>query len=96
MGKTSFVHISRVGVWSLAKVQGLLFALLGLFLSILLSFSNVNLNSTNLVAVAGFNLFGIFGFPIFYGLLGFITGAVTAVIYNLVVKFIGGIELELE
>ena len=96
MAKTSLVHISKVGVWSLAKVQGILFALLGFSLSVLLSFSNVNLSSTNLAAVAGFNLFGIFGFPIFYGLLGFITGAVTAIIYNFVVKFIGGIELELE
>ena len=96
MAKTSFVHVSRVGVWSLAKVQGILFAILGFSLSVLLSLSNVNLSSTNLAAVAGFNLFGIFGFPIFYGLLGFVTGAVTAVIYNLVVKFIGGIELELE
>lgn len=96
MVKTGRVSISRVGVWSLAKVEGLLFTLLGILQSILLSFSDVTLNSTNLGAVAGFNLFGIFGFPIFYGLIGFISGGATAMIYNFVVKIIGGIELELE
>lgn len=96
MTKTGRVSISRVGVWSLAKVEGLLFVLLGVLQSILLSFSDININSTNLGAVAGFNLFGIFGFPIFYGLIGFLSGGATAIVYNLVVKLIGGIELELE
>ena len=96
MAKTGRVCISRVGVWSLAKVEGILFVLLGILQAVLLSFSDINISSTNLGAVAGFNLFGVIGFPIFYGLIGFISGGATAIIYNLVVKIIGGIELELE
>ena len=96
MAKIGHVKISRVGVWSLAKVEGILFVLLGILQAILLSFSDVNIDSTNLGAVAGFNLLGIVGFPIFYGLIGFISGGLTALIYNFVVKIIGGIELELE
>lgn len=96
MAKTGRVQISRVGVWSLAKVEAILMVLLGVFQSIILSFTGVSLDGTNLAAITGFKLFGIFGFPIFYGLIGFLSGGVTAMIYNLIVKLIGGIELELE
>jgi hypothetical protein len=44
-------------------------------------------------------LFGV-GFiiflPIFYGILGFIGGLITAWTYNLVARFAGGLEIELE
>ncbi len=96
MAKIGHVKISRVGVWSLAKIEAILLALLGIFQSILLSFTGISLDGTNLATIAGFNLFGIIGFPILYGLVGFISGGLTAIIYNLIVKLIGGIELELE
>lgn len=48
---------------------------------------------------AGMFAFG-FGFalimPVFYAVLGFVFGALGAVIYNLVAKWIGGIEFEVE
>ena len=34
--------------------------------------------------------------PLFYGALGFITGIITAALYNLVAGWIGGVELQLE
>jgi hypothetical protein len=34
--------------------------------------------------------------PIFYGILGFLSGLIAAGLYNWVVGFTGGIELELE
>jgi hypothetical protein len=34
--------------------------------------------------------------PVFYGILGFIGGALGGVIYNVAAGFVGGIELELE
>lgn len=96
MTKTGRVKISRVGVWSLAKVEAILMVLLGLLQAILLAFTGTSLDGTNLQAIAGFKFFGLIGFPIFYGLLGFISGAATALVYNFIVKLIGGIELELE
>jgi hypothetical protein len=39
--------------------------------------------------------FGIF-MPIFYGLFGFIFGIISAAIYNLIARWIGGIEVEVE
>jgi len=35
-------------------------------------------------------------FPIGNGVLGFIGGAISALIYNLIAKIVGGIEIELE
>ena len=38
---------------------------------------------------------GLF-FPIFYGMMGFIFGVITAAIYNVVAHWVGGIEVEVE
>ncbi len=45
---------------------------------------------------AGFGLLFLVAIPIFYGVMGFITGIVGAAIYNLFAKWIGGIEVEVE
>ena len=34
--------------------------------------------------------------PIMYGLMGFVMGAIGALIYNLIAGWVGGIEMELE
>jgi hypothetical protein len=34
--------------------------------------------------------------PIFYGILGFVLGLITALLYNLVARLVGGIQIELE
>lgn len=39
--------------------------------------------------------FGIF-MPVFYGIFGFIFGVIAAAIYNLIARWIGGIEVEVE
>ena len=39
--------------------------------------------------------FGIF-MPVLYGVMGFIFGVLMAVVYNLVARWIGGIEVEVE
>ena len=96
MAKTGRVQISRVGVWSLAKVEGILLALFGLIQAIALSFFGVTNSMMGMMGVSGFATFGLVGFPILYGLVGFLSGAATAIIYNFIVKLIGGIELELE
>ena len=36
------------------------------------------------------------GFPIMYGIIGFIGGALGALLYNLFANFVGGIEIEVE
>ena len=43
-----------------------------------------------------FGVGSIILFPILYGILGFLGGLITALPYNLIARFVGGIELELE
>ena len=91
--------VKTVGVLSVGKVFGCLYALLGLIIGGLFS----------LLSLAGFAagggdagpaalLFGVGGiiiFPVFYGVVGFIAGIITAALYNVVASIVGGIEIEL-
>jgi hypothetical protein len=43
-----------------------------------------------------FGVESIIFLPIFYGILGFICSLITARTYNLVARFAGGLEIELE
>jgi hypothetical protein len=93
--------IRNVGVLSVGKVFGCVYALLGLIIGGIFS----------LISLAGFAAAGggqnagpgalIFGVgaivavPIFYGVIGFIGGIITAALYNLVAALVGGVELDL-
>jgi hypothetical protein len=97
-------RVKRIGPLSLAKVMGLVYAGLGLIVGAIMSLVAV------LGAAVGFAhrgggvpmlgvLFGagaVILLPIFYGLLGFVCGAIGAWIYNLAAGAVGGLELDLE
>lgn len=94
-------QISRIGVLSLAKMMGVLYAFLGLVIGGFISlFSMLGASiaaSQNEGSPLGF-LFGVAAIvvaPIFYGCLGFIGGLIMAPIYNVAAKIAGGIEVEL-
>ncbi len=94
--------LKRISPFSCAKISGVLYSLVGFIIGIFFS----------LIALAGMalggdsseaGLFGaIFGIaavilaPIFYGLLGFIGGALMGWLYNVVASWIGGLEVEFE
>jgi len=44
----------------------------------------------------GLGAFGIILLPIYYAIIGFIGGYIGAWIYNYVVKFVGGVKIELK
>lgn len=91
--------IKSVGVLSVGKVMGLLYAAMGLiFVPFFLLFSALGALSGQSVE-AGFSLvmaimFALFA-PIFYGVFGFIAGVIMAFLYNLIAARLGGIEVEL-
>ena len=96
--------VRRVGVLSLGKVLGVLYALLGLIVGALFAIISllgaavVAANSQAYDTFAGL-LFGVGSvvfFPIFYGILGFVLGLIGALLYNGIAHLIGGIEIELE
>ena len=91
--------VKSVGVLSVGKVLGCLYALFGLIFGGLFT----------LISLAGFAVGGpdagpaalLFGvgaiiiLPVFYGVMGFIGGIISAAFYNLVASIAGGIEIEL-
>jgi hypothetical protein len=92
-------RIKRISPLQLGKMLGVLYGIMGLiFVPFFLIMSAV---ATQMPAEqrAGMMAFGA-GFaifmPIIYGVMGFIFGALGALIYNLVAKWIGGIEVEVE
>jgi len=86
---------------SFAKVAGVLYALAGLLFGAL--FSVISIAGGAFAASEGQNPFGMFlgagaivVLPIFYGVLGFITTLIGAVLYNAVASLVGGVEIELQ
>ena len=86
--------VKRIGVLSLAKILGILYAIFGLIvgaLFALLPLFGFNADETGL----SFGTASIIIFPILYGIMGFVGGLITAFFYNLIVGKVGGLEVEL-
>lgn len=96
--------IRRIGVLSLGKVMGLLYALLGLIFGVMFAFFSLlgvaagvaNSQSSDALISLLFGAGSVIFMPIFYGILGFVLGLITALLYNLVAWLAGGIKIELE
>lgn len=91
--------IRRIGPLSFAKISGVLYALMGFILGCI--FSLVSMVGGAMMPRENGGMMGmIFGvgaivaLPIFYGILGFVTSLIGAVLYNLVAGWVGGIEIE--
>ena len=91
--------VKSVGVLSVAKILGLMYACLGLIFAPMFLLIGV------LASAAGQHnnpVAGIFSivfavlFPVVYGLIGFIAGAIGALLYNLFARWAGGFELQIE
>ncbi len=85
--------LKKIGVFSAAKIQAIMMAVIGLIFGILGMFIT-GLRSAGMFG--GFGFLGILLLPIVYAIIGFISGAFGAWIYNLVSGWIGGVELELD
>jgi hypothetical protein len=100
--------IKRFGVISIAKMYGLLMFIFGLVFGVIYGLilivfgAAITALTPNSDATAGgvstvvMGLAMMIGFPIFYGILGLIMGAIGALIYNAVAGIIGGVKFELE
>ena len=101
--------IRRIGALSLAKVQGALSALLGLIigafyalfflLAAVFGFAAGGESGEGTTAGGVLLLFGVGSiiiFPILLAVAGFIGGLITSLLYNVMARFVGGIELDME
>jgi len=87
--------IKHMGVMSVAKVEGLMGAILGLIIGIVVAVVGT---AGSLLGIPGaaFGVLAIIAFPIMYGIGLFIGGAIGAVIYNFIADKIGGIQIDLK
>lgn len=94
------MHIVKsVGVLSVAKILGLIYACIGLivapvFLAVGMMGSFLGQDKNPFAGMVGVTLALLI--PVIYGAMGFIIGAIGALLYNLFAKLVGGFELELE
>ena len=95
--------IRKVGIGSVVKVAGVLYALLGLvfgFFFALFAMFGMGMAAANNDAPAWFGPFfgigAIIALPICYGIMGAIGGAVMGALYNLVAGITGGLEVEVQ
>ena len=97
------VRLRKVGVLSVAKIFGALYAALGLFAGGLMSlFGLAGFAAGSSEGGPGGVMSLVFGvgaivfLPIFYGVLGALMSALAALLYNLLACRIGGFELDLD
>ena len=95
--------IRRITIMSLAKIMGVLYAVVGLIIGAIIaiaSFFGAALGSASTGSQEPwmgvvFGLGAIVAAPLFYGVMGFLGGLIGAAIYNAVAGAVGGIEVEL-
>ena len=101
------MELKRVGIFSSAKISGIVGAGLGLIIGVIYGLIMMTVgaamltqNSSGAGPGAGVGIIGglimMIVIPIFYGVLSFIFGALYAVIYNIAAGFVGGLEMEFE
>jgi hypothetical protein len=101
--------IRRFNVFSVAKIQGFLGFVIGLLIGVVygLIFMIFGAAISSLAPQADSQALGGVGaivvgliimiaVPVFYGILGFIGGAIGALVYNLAAGVVGGLKFELE
>lgn len=97
--------IRGIGVLSLGKIAGIIYACLGLLVGMIVAMISVLGGFAGLAheggAAAGLvGLFlgvgAVFVLPIFYGVLGACIGMLVAAIFNVAARLVGGIEIEID
>jgi hypothetical protein len=97
--------IREIGVLSLGKVAGIIYACIGLIAGVIVALVSVLGGFAGLLGegrtAAGFiGMFlgagAVFILPVFYGVLGALIGMLVAVIYNVAARLVGGIEITID
>ncbi|MDQ3089215.1 MAG: hypothetical protein M3Q78_11565 [Acidobacteriota bacterium] len=101
------LQIKKLGVLSVAKMYAAIMLVMVLLISIpyglfVIGFSLLGASAGGRggLAIGGggviVGLLVMIGLPIFYGVIGFVAGAIGALLYNLFAGIVGGIEIEVE
>ena len=90
----SLAKVSTIAMAIFGLIMGIIYALLGNLLSKLPADALAQAGLTSGTSFI-FGPLAIILLPIFYAILGFLSGLVGAWIYNLTAKWVGGVEIEL-
>lgn len=101
------LRIKKLGIWSVAKMYGIMALIIGLLLGIpygliviVFSLVGASIGGNEALAVGGggvvMGIILMIGIPVGYAVMGIIGGALGALIYNLFAALAGGIEIEVE
>lgn len=99
------MEIKKIGVMSLAKIMALIGIIWGFVLGVIVSILYYRLAATGdeaqiaalisqAPAIAGVYKFGFIIFPIYYGIIAFVSGLIVALLYNWIAKWLGGVKVE--
>ena len=94
--------IKSIDPLSCGKVMAIFHAALGLLgggMMALISLAGSAIGQgqgVNQIPMAAMGVASIIFFPLVYGIMGFVIGAVSALLYNLVAMLVGGIRIEFE
>jgi hypothetical protein len=92
--------VKRIGPVSCAKIAGILYAVMGLCFGALISLLAMSGFGPDRGGVAGLGTMmgvgAIIAFPIFYGVIGFVSSLIAAWLYNIVAGMAGGVELDVQ
>lgn len=87
-------EVKKIDVWSCGKISGVFGLLSGVIFTFLINIFSYYLGGIFGIGY-GISFYMILIFVIAYGVLGFLGGAVSALIYNGIVGLTGGIKIEL-
>jgi hypothetical protein len=101
------LRIRKIGILSVAKIYAVMMLVMSLLISVpygmmVMIFGAVMVGSganEGMMAGGGAIVMGLMimiGLPVFYAIIGFIAGALGAVIYNIFAGIVGGVEIEVE
>jgi hypothetical protein len=95
---TQKLVLKKIDILSVAKLEGLLLAIVGLIIGIVVAIVSVTVGfAASLGSMgAGYGVLAIIIMPIYMGIMGFVAGAIMAFLYNTVAERIGGIKIEFE
>ena len=90
--------LKKIRIFSLAKLQSILFSYVGLLCGILYSFGGfiydlATTGSLNLGTALAF--FALIGMPLIFASFGFIVGLILAVLYNLFSRLFGEANIDI-
>ena len=91
------MKLKKIGILSAGLISGIIYAAFGLLIGLFFAaFGGIvaSLAEEGAGGILGFGAFSIIIFPIMYGVMGFIAGIISALLYNLAAKWTGGLEME--